>query len=455
MGFHRFRGGVHPPDFKYFSKTSPIKNLPLPPKVIIPLLQHTGAINESLIKLGDSVEKNQKIGDSKKFISAPVHSSISGKVIAIEEFPTPTGQEILSIVVESNNRDEEIFLDRIDWEKESAEVIRDRIREAGIVGLGGAAFPTAVKLSPPKEKPINTVILNGCECEPCLTSDYRLMVEKPKEILEGFQIILKILGVKKGYIGIEDNKLEAIKNIKNQIPLLTNQANFSRNLESPNLHLTHSQMEVITLPTKYPQGAEKQLIKAITGREVPPEGLPMDVGAIVQNVSTALAIKEAVVDGKALVERVITVSGPLVKKPENFRVRIGTPISALITASGGLPADTERIIVGGPMMGIAQWTSEIPVTKGTTGILLFPEDESPNKEIEPCIRCGKCVEVCPMNLLVSEIGRYAENRDWASAKKLNVSDCMECGVCAYLCPAKRPLVQYIKWAKEQIKVESL
>ncbi|MCK4244387.1 MAG: RnfABCDGE type electron transport complex subunit C, partial [Candidatus Omnitrophica bacterium] len=214
-------------------------------------------------------------------------------------------------------------------------------------------------------------------------------------------------------------------------------------------------MEVIVLPTKYPQGAEKQLIKAITNREVPPEGLPMDIGVIMQNVSTALAIKEAVVDGKALVERVVTVSGPAVVNPGNFRVRIGTPISELISAAGGFPADSERIIIGGPMMGIAQWTTEIPVTKGTTGILLLPRDKFLNKETEPCIRCGKCVEVCPMNLLVSEIGRYAENRDWASAERLNVSDCMECGICAYVCPAKRPIVQYIKWTKTQAKGSGL
>lgn len=449
MAFPRFKGGIHPPDFKYLSKASPIKNLPIPQKVTIPLLQHTGAINEPLVKIGDSVKKGQKIGDSKKFIAAPVHSSISGKVTAIKESPTPLGKEIASIIIECDGKDEETLLEPIDWEKEPIDSIRDRIREAGIVGLGGAAFPTAVKLTPRKK--IDTVILNGCECEPYLTADERLMVEKAKEILEGFQIILKILGVKKGYIGVEDNKPEAINSLKSQIP------NLPAGEADPK-----SQIEILALPTKYPQGAEKQLIKAITGREVPPGGLPMDVGAIVQNISTAFAIKEALIDGKALVERVVTISGPSVKKPENFRVRIGTPISELIAASKGFPPDTERIIIGGPMMGIAQYIADIPVTKGTTGILLLPGDKflSPvkgkplngvSKEIEPCIRCGKCLEVCPMNLLVSEIERYAENQDWASAKRLNVLDCMECGACAYVCPAKRPIVQYIKWAKEQLK----
>ena len=443
MAFQRFRGGVHPRDFKYLAKNIAIKNLPLPQKVIIPLLQHTGAINESIVKPGDLVKKGEKIGESKKFISAPVHSSISGKVTAIKESPTPLGQEISSIIIASDNRDEEFLLNRIDWKKESIESIKGRIKEAGIVGLGGAAFPTVVKLSPPEEKKIDTVILNGCECEPYLTADYRLMVEKPKEVLEGFQIILKILGAKNGYIGIENNKPEAIKQFKIQ-----NDEVVARD-KVPKQSLFS--MEVVVLPTKYPQGAEKQLIKAVTKREVPPGGLPMDVGVVVQNISTALAIKEAVVDGKALVERVVTVSGPRVKNPGNFRVRIGTPISELIAASGGLPDDTERIIVGGPMMGIAQQTTEIPVTKGLTGILLLPKDEFLSEEIEPCIRCGKCNEVCPMNLLVSEIGRYAENKDWESAKKLGVNDCMECGACAYVCSAKRPLVQYIKWAKEQLR----
>ncbi len=433
MAFQKFKAGVHPRDFKYLAKNITIKNLPLPQKVIIPLLQHTGAINEPIVKPGNLVKKGEKIGESKKFISAPVHSSISGKVTAIKEFFTPIGQEVLSVVIESDNRDEELLLKKIDWKKEPIECIKNRIREAGIVGLGGAAFPTIVKLSPEEEKRIDTVILNGCECEPYLTADYRLMVEKPEEILEGFQIILKILGVKNGYIGIEDNKPEAVKSLKFRIQ--------NSEFRIP--------MEVVVLPAKYPQGAEKQLIKGITKREVTSGGLPMDVGVVVQNVSTALAIKEAVVDGKALVERIVTVSGPRVKNPGNFRVRIGTPISELIAASGGLPEDTERIIVGGPMMGIAQQTTEIPVTKGTTGILLLPKDKFLSEEIEPCIRCGKCNEVCPMNLLVSEIGRYAENKDWESTKKMGVDDCMECGACAYVCSAKRPLVQYIKWAKEQ------
>jgi len=436
MSFKRFRGGIHPPDFKYLTEKIAIKNLPLPQKVIIPLLQHTGAINEPIVKIGDLVKKGEKIGESKKFISAPVHSSLSGKVTAIKESLTPLGREISSIIIESDNRDEEFLLNKMDWEEESIASIKGRIKEAGIVGLGGAAFPTVVKLSPSKEKKIDTVILNGCECEPYLTADYRLMLEKPEEILEGFRIILKVLDVKKGYIGIESNKPEAIRQLK---------------VQSSKFKV---KIKIVVLPTKYPQGAEKQLIKAITKREVPPGGLPMDVGVVVQNVSTALAIKEAVVDGKALVERVVTVSGPRVKNPANFRVRIGTLISELITACGGLPDDTERIIVGGPMMGIAQQTTEIPVTKGTTGILLLPKDEFRSEEIEPCIRCGKCNEVCPMNLLISEIGRYAENKDWESTKKLNVDDCMECGACAYVCSAKRPLVQYIKWAKQQFKVKS-
>jgi electron transport complex protein RnfC len=380
------------------------------------------------------VKKGQLIGSPPSFVSAPVHSSISGKVVAISDFPQPSGRMVPSVVIESDGKDEGIpFSDNPDYLNLDVDEIKDRIKNAGIVGLGGAAFPTSVKLSPPKEKPVDTVILNGAECEPYLTADHRLMVERSQEIVMGLKLIMKALGVAEGYIGIENNKPDAIKAMEEGAS-------------------GEPDIKVLTLKVKYPQGAEKMLIKAVKGREVPSKGLPMDVGVVVQNVGTALAIYEAVRYNKPLIERVVTVTGNGVKEHKNLMVRIGTLISELIEQCGGLTEDAAKVISGGPMMGFAQWSLDVPVVKGTSGILVLTEKECIHTdEYFACIRCGSCIDICPMGLnpsmlsILSEKGRYEETKEY------NVFDCFECGSCAYVCPSNRPMVQFMRLAKSQVK----
>ncbi len=307
------------------------------------------------------------------------------------------------------------------------------IKDAGIVGLGGAAFPTNVKLSPPKEKPIDTVILNGAECEPYLTADHRLMVEHPQEIVNGLKIIMKSLGVTEGHIGIESNKPDAIKIMQDAVS------------GEPNI-------QVWPLTVKYPQGAEKMLIKAIKDREVPSKGLPMDVGVVVQNVGTALSVYEAVRYGKPLIERVVTVTGSGIKEPKNLMVRVGTLISDLIEQCGGLTESAVKVIGGGPMMGFAQWSLDVPAVKGTSGVLVLTESDCVSAEdYEPCIRCSSCIDICPMGLNPSMISILSEKGFYEETKEYNIFDCFECGSCAYVCPSRRPMVQFIRLAKSQIK----
>lgn len=429
-----FKRGIHPEYHKELTADKPIVTAQLSQRVVIPLSQHTGAPAKPEVNIGDEVKKGQLIGSPTAFVSSPVHSSISGKVVAISDFPHPSGRMVQSIVIESDGKDEYTsFTERPDYMGLSPDEIKGIIRDAGIVGLGGAAFPTSVKLSPPKEKPIDTVILNGAECEPYLTADHRLMADYPQEIVNGLKIIMKSLGVNEGYIGIEENKPDAIEKIKSVVS------------GEPNI-------KVSTLKVKYPQGAEKMLIKAIKGREVPSKGLPMDVGVVVQNVGTALAVYEAVRYGKPLIERVVTVTGNGIREPHNMIVRIGTLISDLVEQCGGLSEGAVKVIVGGPMMGFAQWSLDVPVVKGTSGILVFTADEYfPSEEYFPCIRCGRCLDVCPMGLnpsmlsILSEKGRYEETKEY------NLFDCFECGSCAFVCPSCRPMVQFIRLAKSQVK----
>lgn len=429
-----FKRGIHPEYQKGLTSGKPVIDANLPQRVVIPLSQHTGAPAKPEVNIGDEVKRGQLIGSPPSFISAPVHSSISGKVVAIADFLHPSGRMITSIVIESDGKDEVIsFKENADYMNLGADEIKAIIKDAGIVGLGGAAFPTNVKLSPPKEKLIDTVIINGAECEPFLTADHRLMVERPQEIVEGLKIIMKTLGVNKGYIGIETNKQDAIEKMKAVVS-------------------KESNIEITPLEVKYPQGAEKMLIKAIKGREVPCRGLPMDVGVVVQNVGTALAIYEAVRYGKPLIERVLTVTGKGVKEPKNMMVRIGALLSDIVEQCGGLVDGAVKVIVGGPMMGFAQWSLDVPVVKGTSGILVLTEDEYiPSDEYFSCIRCGSCIDACPMGLnpsmlsILSEKGRYEESKEY------NLFDCFECGSCAFVCPSKRPMVQFIRLAKSQVK----
>lgn len=422
-----FSGGAHPPENKLLTADSPITEAPLPQIAIIPLSQHTGAPAKPVVEVGDAVKVGTKIGEAQGFISASIHATISGEVKKIDSHPHPVLGEAQAAFIESDGKDEsEANTKERDYKALSSEELVSIVREAGIVGLGGAAFPTAVKLSPPKGKTIDTVILNGAECEPYLTADHRVMLEKTDEIIEGGRIILKILGAQKGYIAIEENKPDAISKMGKV-----------------------KDFEVCVMRTKYPQGAEKQLIKAITGREVPSGGLPFDIGAYVQNVGTAVAIYEAVKVGRPLISRVVTVTGA-VKKPQNLRVRVGTPFRELIESCGGT-LNASKIIMGGPMMGIAQATEEVPVIKGTSGILVQSEQEIETAAEGPDIRCGRCVKICPMRLVPVQIADYVERGRFDEAKELGVLDCIECGSCAYACPARRNLVHLFKHAKNQLR----
>jgi len=430
-----FIGGIHPL-YNKITRKNKIEVAPLPKKVILPLQQHIGAPCEALVKAEDLVKVGQKIADSKAFVSAPIHASISGKVLGIAKTPHPVLGECNAIVIESDGKIEwdESIKKRENIEKLTKEELRNIIKEAGIVGLGGAAFPTHVKLSPPPEKPINTLILNGAECEPYLTCDHRLMLEQAEKIIKGFQIIIKILEPKQSYISIEDNKENAI-------------ALFEEKLQDLNLK---DKIKVIRLKTIYPQGAEKNLIYSITKRKVPNKGgLPMDIGCVVQNVQTAKAIYDAVYDGKPLIERVVTITGA-VKEPKNLLVKIGTPVKDLVEHCKGYEDSIAKIISGGPMMGIAQHTDEIPIIKGSSGLLVQKEIDLPKGEERDCIRCGRCIDTCPMALMPTIISQYAQKNDFDKCNENFALDCYECGCCSYVCPSKIPLVKWIKHAKTEL-----
>ncbi|NQT25029.1 electron transport complex subunit RsxC [candidate division KSB1 bacterium] len=429
MGRKSFRGGIHPPEQKSFAEDIPIQNLPLPERVIIPLQQHIGAPAEPVVEKGDAVKTGQIIGKASKFVSLPVHASISGTVVSVNKRPHPLGTDLLAIEIEGDGANSWKRLPKDeDVSKLSAEDKKKRILDAGIAGLGGATFPTHVKLTPPPEKPIDTLIINGVECEPYLTADHRLMLEKPNEILAGARIMADILKSKKIIIGIEDNKLDAIRLLRKK----------TRRFKT---------ISVLSLSVKYPQGGEKQLIKAATGREVPAGRLPMDVGCVVQNVGTAFAVHQAVTQQRPLIERIVTVTGTGINSPKNCRVRIGTPVADLISFCGGYTSDDVKLISGGPMMGISQWTDTIPVIKGTSGILVMKGSDVETQEEQPCISCARCVDICPMRLTPNKIATFVEYKRLSDAKENRIYDCMECGSCSFICPAKRHLVQYIKLGK--------
>ncbi len=428
-----FSGGVHPAGNKNLSAHKPTIPAAIPKRVVIPLSQHIGAPTKPLVVIGQEVKKGEKIGETTGFVSAPVHASVSGKVVALGSFPHSLGVNIPAVVIESDGKDEWVagLKENSDYNLLSPDELKKIVQDAGIVGMGGATFPTHVKLTPPKEKPIDVVILNGAECEPYLTSDHRLMLERPKEIIGGLKILMRILGVQKGYIGIEDNKPDAIETMTKAAA------------GSP-------EIKVWPVKVKYPQGAEKMLIKAIAGRTVPAGSLPMDVGVVVQNVGTAEAIYNAVRYGRPLIERYVTVTGRGVKEPKNFLARIGTPFSQLIEEAGGMSEDASKVIAGGPMMGMSQYTLEVPVIKGTSGITVLPKAEVNVKSYGPCIRCGRCIDACPMKLQPSYIGLYIEKGHYQDAKEYNLMDCFECGSCTFVCPSNRPMVQWVKKAKKEL-----
>jgi electron transport complex protein RnfC len=430
MRVRTFPHGIHPPEDKGSTAESHLESLPPPEKLYIPLHQHFGKSAEPLVKKGDEVFLGQKIGEAVSLFSASVHASVSGKVLSVDGHYHPLGTPVLTIVI-ANDGEDRIFPDLGGTEDPFSldpGQIRQKVKEAGIVGLGGAAFPTAVKISPPKDKPIDTVIINGCECEPLLTADYRLMMEYPDDILNGAQIVKIATGADKIFVGIEDNKRKAFDLLKEKT--------------------VQTSIEVILVKTKYPQGAEKNLIYALLGREVPKGGLPFDVGVVVQNVGTAKAIWDAVKDGKPLYERALTVSGNGIKDPKNLIARIGTPFQDAIDFCGGLDDGVNTVVMGGPMMGLSQWSLDVPIVKGTSGILAW---SAPKPAVEfPCIRCGRCIEHCPMGLAPTQLMKYVKYDQLSNAEAWGILDCVECGSCQYSCPAKIRLVHWIRLGKNQV-----
>lgn len=429
------KGGVHPPENK-FSASQPIEVLPLPKQVVIPISQHIGAPAAVVVAKGDKVVVGQVIAKASGFVSANIHSSVSGVVASLDPVLDSTGYKkpAITITVEGDEWLPEI--DRSsDLKKDinlSAEEIVARINEAGIVGLGGATFPSHVKLSIPKGKKADVLIINGVECEPYLTSDHRLMLEKADELMVGISILKKALGVERALVGVENNKPDAIAHLKQ-------------------IAAGYNGIEVYALKVKYPQGGEKQLIKALINREVPSGGLPIDVGTVVHNVGTAFAVYEAVQKNKPLIERVVTVTGKKLAKPSNFMVRIGTPMSMLIETAGGLPEDTAKVVNGGPMMGKALSTVDVPVTKGTSGVILFPAIESLRPAVQPsCIRCGRCISACAMGLEPYLLIRLSQRKMTERMEEERILDCMECGSCSYVCPANLPLLDYIRLGKGDV-----
>ncbi|MCU0662500.1 MAG: electron transport complex subunit RsxC [Myxococcota bacterium] len=427
-----FRGGVHPRYNK--DRTAGVKTALLAPpnEVVIPMTQHIGAPAKPVVEAGAQVLVGQVVGEPVGFVSAFIHSSVSGKVKAVEPRPSMSGVPAMSVVIENDSQDSAAPMKGRgeNWGKASKDELKELVRRGGLVGMGGAAFPTHVKLSPPPDKGIDTVILNGAECEPFLTSDHRLMLERPKAVVEGCRIAMAILGAAQGVIGIEANKLDAIGAMTEAVK--------------------GTSIRVQPLEIKYPQGAEKQLIDAILGREVPSGGLPMDARVVVQNVGTAAAIADAVIDGKPLYERVVTVTGSAIKEAKNLIVRVGTPVTHIVEACGGVSGELGKLICGGPMMGNAQHTDLVPVTKGTSGLLFLCPAEVDTRPADPCIRCGRCVRACPMRLMPTELAKLSAVGRTSESEAFGILDCIECGSCSYECPSRLPLVQEIRLGKSAI-----
>ncbi len=432
---HSFpKGGIHPAENK-LSKGKRIEPLPLPEMVSIPVAQHIGAPTKIIVKRGDEVKVGQVIAEAGGYVSANIHSSVSGKVKKIDYNFDSSGYKQSLIIIDVVGDDWLPDIDRTEVLKMeirlSSEEIVKKISEMGIVGLGGATFPTHVKLSIPKGKKAEYIILNAAECEPYLTADHQIMMDKGPEIIIGIKLLMKAIKVEKAIIGIENNKEDAIKRLQELV-------------------LGEDGIEVKILKVQYPQGGEKQLIKAVLGREVPSGGLPIDVGCVVQNVGTAFAVYEAVQKNKPLIERVVTLTGKGVKSPANFMVRIGTSVREVIDAGGGLPEKTGKVINGGPMMGKALSRLDVPITKGSSGILILQEDESIRLPKEACIRCAKCVSVCPMGLEPYLLMTLSERAKYEREEQERVLDCIECGSCSYVCPSHRPLLDYIRLGKVEV-----
>ena len=428
-------GGIHPKENK-LSAGVKIVPAPLPKEVIIPLGMHIGAPATACVAKGDEVKVGTLIAKSSGFVSANIYSSVAGKVTKIDSVFDASGYKKPAIII--SVADEDVWEESIDRSPElvrecalDAKAIIDKINEAGIVGLGGATFPTHVKLSPPPGNKAEVLIINAVECEPYLTSDHQLMLEHGEEILVGCTILMKALSVDKCIIGVENNKPDAIKHLSG-------------------LCAQYKGIEVMPLKVQYPQGGEKQLIDAVLSKQVKSGALPISTGAVVQNVGTIYAVYEAIQKNKPLLERVVTVTGKSLDKPANYLARIGTPLKTLIEASGGIPENTGKIIGGGPMMGKALLSADLPVTKGTSGILLISQEESVRKPMRACIRCAKCVNVCPMGLNPTFLMVDTQQQDWERAERGHIVDCIECGSCSFTCPSNRPLLDFIRMGKQQV-----
>ncbi len=434
MAKFTFSGGIHPSGKKSATKDRALVYVSAPKLLYFPLNQHIGAPLSPTVSVGDRVLKWQKIADSQAFMSAPLHSSVSGTVKDIGLYLNHSNQKVPTIVIENdgmNETAEPIHTQAID--DLSPNEMRSIIKEAGIVGMGGAGFPTHVKLSPPEDKEITHLIINGAECEPYLTADRRVMLEMTDDVVGGIKCLMRLLNLSRCYVGIEDNAPEAISLLEEK---------------TKNTGIT-----ICTLKKKYPQGSEKQIINAITGKEVPMGKLPMDVGCIVINIGTVAQIYRALSQGIPLCERIVTVSGDAVSEPSNLYVPLGTPFSALVEACGGTKGDVHKIIMGGPMMGIAGVSLDIPVVKGTSGLLLFSEKYAKAQKELNCIRCGRCVSVCPMKLVPTTLDLYSRKGDTSTLIKNNIMNCMECGSCTFVCPSKRYLVQSIRLGKQKVNAQ--
>lgn len=425
MGLLTFKGGIHPDDGKSLAKDKAITVVLPKGNLVYPLSQHIGAPASPIVAVGDQVLKGQKIAEAGGFVSAPVYASVSGTVKAIEPHFNPTGSKVNCIVIENDGEYKEVEYAPVKpFAELTKEEILNLIGDAGIVGMGGAGFPTKVKLSPKEPEKIEYVIANCAECEPYITADYRRMLENPEELVSGMKVALKLFDNAKGIFGVEDNKPDCIEKLKE-------------------LTKDEPRMEVMALKTKYPQGAERQLIFATTGRAINSSMLPADAGCVVDNVETLIGIHYAVIEGKPLMERIVTVSGNGVKEPANFKVLFGTNQAELVEAAGGFNGEPEKIISGGPMMGFAMFTLDTPITKTSSSILCLTKDEVAEHEPSACINCGRCVDACPSRIIPSRLADYAEHHDEESFTKWEGLECVECGSCSYVCPAKRPLKQSI------------
>lgn len=429
------KGGLHPHDMKHLAKSGKIVNAAIPPVSVVPLSQHIGSPSECLVAVGDKVQEEMLIGKSTGFISANIHSPVPGVVKKIDSVILPTGISSTAVVIELQGEFNRLGKkhDQQKWEQYDKDYLVKKVLEMGVVGMGGATFPTHVKLTVPRQKKVEYFLVNGVECEPYLTADYRVMLERTAEILEGIRIVQKILNQHKTYIGIEINKPDAIE--------LMAKAAGESDLD----------VEVVPLKMKYPQGDEKQLLMATIGKEVPSGGLPLDIGAVVSNVGTIVAIYDAVVWNKPLIERIVTVSGGAIAHPGNFKVRLGTSVGSLIEEAGGFFKKPKKIVMGGPMMGFALCDLETPVMKGTSGILALTARESKQAAETPCLQCGRCINVCPMGLVPTRLYKNIEHGEYETASEMGLMDCKECGCCGYICPAQIPLVQGMKWGKRMLK----